>query len=63
MWVSPIPEDLYKKYGLIEKKCTDNEKVYQDVLIYRNGYKLTDLDSDFITAVCNAKRKYIKETL
>lgn len=63
MWVSPIPEDLYKKYGLIEKKCTDNEKIYQDVLIYRNGYKLTDLDSDFITAVCNAKRKYIKETL
>ncbi len=63
MWVSPIPEDLYSKYGLIEKKCTDNEKIYQDVLIYRNGYKLTDLDNDFITAVCNAKRKYIKETL
>lgn len=59
MWVSPIPEDLYTKYGLIERQCSDNEKVYKDVLIYRNGYKLTELDNSFITAVCNSKRQYI----
>ena len=38
---------------------SDNEKVYKDVLIYRNGYKLTELDNSFITAVCNSKRQYI----
>ena len=59
MWVSPIPEDLYTKYGLIERQCSDNEKVYMDVLIYRNGYKLSELDNSFITAVCNSKRQYI----
>lgn len=59
MWVSPIPDDLYEKYGLVSKKCADNEKVYMDVLIYRNGYKLTELDNSFITAVCDSKRKYI----
>ncbi|MEE1239541.1 MAG: LysR family transcriptional regulator [Acutalibacteraceae bacterium] len=59
MWVSPIPDDLYEKYGLVAKECVDNEKVYVDVLIYRNGYKLTELDNAFITAVCDAKRKYI----
>ena len=59
MWVSPIPEDLYGKYGLVERECADNEKVYRDVLIYRNGYRLTELDRMFITAVCDAKRKYL----
>lgn len=59
MWVSPIPDDLCDKYGLVSKECSDNEKVYMDVLIYRNGYKLTELDNAFITAVCDAKRKYI----
>lgn len=61
MWVSPIPEDLYEKYELVEKKCGDNKKVYQDVLIYRAGYRLTDLDNKFITAVCDAKRRYLRE--
>ena len=59
MWVSPIPEDLYTKYNLVERECIDNEKEYMDVLIYRNGYKLSELDNAFITAVCDAKRKYI----
>lgn len=59
MWVSPIPEDLYKKYNLIQKECSDNEKTYKDVLIYRNGYTFSELDSEFITALCESKRKYI----
>lgn len=59
MWVSPVPEDLYRKYGLVSRKCEDNEKVYMDVLIYRGGYKLNELDSAFITAVCDSKRKYV----
>lgn len=59
MWVSPIPDDLCDKYGLVAKECSDIEKVYMDVLIYRNGYKLTELDNAFITAVCDAKRKYL----
>lgn len=57
MWVSPIPDDLLEKYSLVQKKCIGNTKVYKDVLIYRKGYKLTELDDAFITEVCTAKRK------
>ena len=57
MWVSPIPDELLKKYSLVQKKCIGNTKVYKDVLIYRKGYKLTELDDAFITEVCTAKRK------
>ena len=61
MWVSSAPEALLKRYNLIQKKCGDNKKVYKDVLIYKNGYKLTKLDRQFITALCESKRKHLKK--
>ena len=57
MWVSPIPQDTLNKYNLVQVDCVDNKKVYKDILIYKKGYKLTDLDKKFITALCDAKRK------
>lgn len=60
MWVSPIPQNLLDRYGLVQKKCSDNQKVYRDMLIYRNGYKLTALDKAFITELCNARRLFIE---
>ena len=57
MWVSPIPQDTLDKYNLVQLDCVDNKKVYKDILIYKKGYKLTDLDKKFITALCAAKRK------
>ena len=60
MWVSPLPQEVMEKHGLIVKKCVDaNEKIYKDVLIYRNGYKLTNLDIKFIEQVKLAKDKYL----
>ena len=59
MWVSPAPESLLKRYNLIQKKCIDNKKIYKDVLIYKNGYKLSKLDRQFITELCESKRRYL----
>lgn len=59
MWVSPTPQKLLDRYNLVQRKCEDNKKVYKDVLIYRNGYKLSQLDRQFITELCDAKRKYL----
>lgn len=59
MWLSPLPQDLMEKHNLIVKKCDDNQKKYKDVLIYRNGYKLTDLDNRFIEKVIEAKERYL----
>ena len=58
-WVSPVPQKLLDRYGLVQRKCAENRKVYRDVLIYRNGYKLTALDHAFITELCMARRKYL----
>ena len=59
MWVSPVPQKLLDRYELVQRKCAENHKVYRDVLIYRNGYKLTALDNAFITELCMARRKYL----
>ena len=57
MWVSAAPESLLKRYNLVERKCVENKKIYKDVLIYKKGYKLTEIDRRFITLLCDSKRK------
>ena len=59
MWVSLVPDSVLERYRLTEKVCVDNTKIYKDVLVYRNGYRLSMLDKQFITALCEAKRKYL----
>lgn len=54
---TPMPQSLLAAYGLTEKRCVDCERVYKDILIYRNGYKLSELDKEFITELCEAKRR------
>lgn len=60
MWDSPVPPDLLKKYDLIQRKCENNKKIYKDMLIYKNGYKLTELDKNFITELCLSRRRNFK---
>ncbi len=58
MWVSPVPDKTLQRYGLIQRKCVDNTRVYKDMLVYRKDYRLTELDNCFITELCNSKRKH-----
>lgn len=59
MWVSPAPQRMLQRYNLVQRKCVDNKKIYKDMLIYKNGYKLTKLDKLFITELCESKRRHI----
>lgn len=60
MWVSPASQQILDRYDLVQRVCEGNKKIYKDVLIYHKGYKLSKLDRDFITALCNARRKFIQ---
>ena len=60
MWVSPVSQKLLDRYGLVQRGCAENKKLYKDVLIYREGYKLSNMDRRFITELCEARRKYLK---
>ena len=61
MWVSPVPKELLDKYNLVEIECNDNVNEYRDVLIFRKGYHLTDIDKKFLTILCDIKREVNKD--
>ena len=60
MWVSPVPQDLLSRYGLVEKKCTGNAKTYKDLIIHRKDYRLSELDNIFIAELCKSKRELFR---
>ncbi|MDO4487952.1 MAG: LysR family transcriptional regulator [Eubacteriales bacterium] len=57
MWVSPVPAELLSRYDLVQRKIGENNELYRDVLIKKKDYSLTDLDREFITELCNSKRR------
>ena len=59
MWVSSIPKTLLKRYGLTQRVCEENQKVYKDVLIHRKDYTLGALDNLFIEQLVKAKREVL----
>ncbi len=54
MWVSPVPKEQLERYGLVQKTCPENRRIYRDVLIYRKNYKLTELDKRFVDCLLKA---------
>lgn len=48
MWVSPMPESILARYGLVQKECDAPAHKYKDVMITREGTKLSELDRRFI---------------
>lgn len=60
MWVSPVPEKILSRYGLVQRSCPENEKIYKDVMIYRKNYRLSELDTAFISELCRVKREIFK---
>ncbi len=60
MWVSSVPQKLLDRYGLVERVCSENKKMYKDVLIYRKDYRLTELDNLFIEELKHSAEKIRK---
>lgn len=61
MWVSPLPKKMLERYGLAQRECTENEKIYKDVLIHKKEYRLSALDKQFVTVLCESRRKWLKD--
>ncbi len=57
LWASPMPHSALERYGLTQLTSPDNQRLYKDVLVRREGYKLTTVDNRFITLLCEAKRR------
>lgn len=61
MWMSSASQKMLDRYGLVRRACQGNKKIYKDILIYHKGYKLSKLDRQFITDLCESRRKFLKQ--
>jgi len=61
MWGSRVPADLLEKHLLVEKEVLDSDKVYKDVLIYKKGYRMSEVDKQFLTCLIEQKRIVMKK--
>ena len=57
MWVSPIPEEMLKRYELVQLQCDYTHNSYKDLLIYTKDYRFTTLDRKFIDLLYEAKNE------
>lgn len=60
MWVSPVPQKTIERFGLAQRKCDENKRVYKDLLIHRKDYSHSELDNMFIEYVIKSKREVLK---
>ena len=56
MWVSPVPQKLLDRCGLVQRPCRENMKQYKALLVHRKDYHLSELDQSFLTELCRSKR-------
>ena len=54
---SPVPKDVLEKYGLVQKKRTDDTALFKDVLIHRKDHCLSESDRSFIERLVGVKRE------
>lgn len=57
MWVSPIPDDMLKRYSLVQRRCDFPSNSYKDVLIFRKDYSLSPLELRFVDKVYESKNE------
>lgn len=61
MWVSPIPERYLKQFHLVQRKCSVENNQYQDLLIFKQNYKFSELDLLFQEKLYESKLEVISQ--
>lgn len=55
MWVSPMPQEVLDRYGLIQRRCSDVKRTTRDMLIYQHNYRLSSVDQMFLDELEHTK--------
>ena len=63
MWVSPIPQPLLQRYGLVQLTCPENSRVYMDLFIRRKDYTLSPLDELFVDQLEKTKKEILAQDI
>ena len=61
MWVSPMPEDLLARNGLVQKQCMQSPN-FSDFLIYPENHKFSIHEKAFVSLLEKSVDKILSET-
>lgn len=53
MYASPIPQEILDKFFLTQKKCILHNNNYNDIIIFKKGYKFNKNDKAFLETLKN----------
>lgn len=48
MWTSPLPKSTIDLTGFVQRKCYSPHNKFKDVLVWKKGHELSELDNRFI---------------
>jgi DNA-binding transcriptional LysR family regulator len=54
MWASPMPDEVLKRFFLVQKKCDLPNNTHKDFLICRSGYQFSEEDKIFVEKLYDA---------
>ena len=57
MWVSPIPQELLDRHGLVQRPSLPVR--HKDVLIYRRQYMLSPMDELFLAELARVQAELV----
>lgn len=58
MWVSPVPEHILDKYGLIQMRCGAYAKYMKDVMIYKENHVPKKHEKQFLDKLRDKTREF-----
>ncbi|MGN0625661.1 MAG: LysR family transcriptional regulator [Oscillospiraceae bacterium] len=60
MWVSPMPQAVLDRHGLVQRRCDVIDLRMRDVLIYPKGYQLSALDESFVQKIGQVRDEIVQ---
>jgi len=55
MWVSPMPDEVLDRHGLVQRRCPSEQRAHRDLLVYHKDRKLNSYEKAFLQAVCDVR--------
>ena len=49
MWASSMPDRCLRRWGFVQKACSDNQVIYHDAIAYNAQYNRSEIESEFLT--------------
>lgn len=51
MWASAMPQKCLDRWGIMQRSCMDNQRVYYDMLLLHQQYSMSEIETGYVNAL------------